>query len=176
MCKSESKDACSGTLPNPLTTPPSFCSGIERFLTLRRHESFTLHSVLVGFRTTDCAWLAPAGIKLEARVTPGDSQKRTELLQEFLWWLFDGFLIPLIKVHRVSLDEHSRDRSDLRTSFSPRQTSTSPRVRRTRRKFCSSAKTTGRCFVGQCLSSCNPPSTKHCLTSVLSRSAQDNPS
>lgn len=46
----------------------------------------------------DCAWLQPAGFVEGSRVTEGDAKKRRELLAEFLWWLFDGFLIPLLKV------------------------------------------------------------------------------
>jgi telomerase reverse transcriptase len=68
------------------------------FLRQRRHETCTLHSLLQGFKVMDCAWLAPAGFVPGARVTEGDARKRRELLAEFLWWLFDGFLIPLLKV------------------------------------------------------------------------------
>jgi hypothetical protein len=32
------------------------------------------------------------------RVSVTDALKRRELLEEFLWWYFDGFLIPLLKV------------------------------------------------------------------------------
>lgn len=73
---------------------------VASFLRLRRYESITLHSVLQGFKVNDCVWLAPAGFYEVSRITEGDARKRRELLAEFVWWLFDGFLIPLLKVRR----------------------------------------------------------------------------
>ena len=59
-----------------------------------------MHNVLQGFRTADCEWLMPhtPGALKQARVSVTDSLKRRELIEEFLFWYFDGFLIPLLKV------------------------------------------------------------------------------
>lgn len=35
----------------------------------------------------------------QRRVSVSDSLKRRELLEEFLFWYFDGFILPLLKVH-----------------------------------------------------------------------------
>ena len=67
---------------------------------MRRYETFTLHNVLQRFRTSDCDWLASdsMGAQKQARVSVTDSIKRLELIQEFMFWYFDSFLIPLIRV------------------------------------------------------------------------------
>ena len=80
-----------------VTNPPD--ADIKTFIAARRYESMTLHHVLQGFRTTDCAWLGPAGsAQSNARTSVSDSLKRRELLEEFLFWYFDSFLLQLLKV------------------------------------------------------------------------------
>jgi len=66
----------------------------------RRFETVSLHRVLQGFSTTDCDWLTPSGVPgcHHGRVHVTDSLKRRELLEEFMFWYFDAFVIPLIKV------------------------------------------------------------------------------
>lgn len=43
------------------------------------------------------AWLIPAHISPFAKIAASDMQKRKEILQEFLYYLFDSLLIPLIR-------------------------------------------------------------------------------
>lgn len=73
---------------------------------MRRYETFTLHSVLQGFCTSDCDWLAPdtPGAQKQSRVSVTDSLKRLELVQEFLFWYFDSFLTPLIRASHLPID------------------------------------------------------------------------
>lgn len=42
----------------------------------------------------------PPGHKaqVQGRVCVSDSLKRRELLEEFMFWYFDGFIMPLLKV------------------------------------------------------------------------------
>ena len=79
---------------------------------MRRYETFTLHSILQNFRTSDCVWLMPntPGSLKQGRVSVSDSLKRLELLQEFLFWYFDSFLIPLIRVRWKSLRSSHKPR------------------------------------------------------------------
>ncbi|PIL35516.1 hypothetical protein GSI_02244 [Ganoderma sinense ZZ0214-1] len=72
---------------------------VKHMITARRYETSTVHNVLQGFRTTDCDWLMPhtPGARKQSRVSVTDSLKRRELAEEFLFWYFDGFLIPLLK-------------------------------------------------------------------------------
>lgn len=72
---------------------------LKRFIACRRYETFTLHRLLQGFSTSDCEWLMPPGHKaqVQGRVCVSDSLKRRELLEEFMFWYFDGFIMPLLK-------------------------------------------------------------------------------
>ena len=45
----------------------------------------------------------------QGRVSVSDALKRRELLEEFMFWYFDGFLMPLLKVRRNSADRSSED-------------------------------------------------------------------
>lgn len=67
---------------------------------MRRYETTTLHNLLQGFRISDCEWLMPdsPGAHKQARVSVSDTLKRLELLQDFIYWYFASFLIPLIRV------------------------------------------------------------------------------
>lgn len=79
--------------------------GIKEFIVARRFETVSLHHVLQGLSTTDCDWLIPRGVPgcFHGRVPVTDSLKRRELLEEFMLWYFDSFVIPLIKVREHSM-------------------------------------------------------------------------
>jgi telomerase reverse transcriptase len=83
---------------------------VRKFIEARRFETFSLHFLLQGFSTADCEWLMPPGEKAreQGRVCVSDSLKRRELLEEFMFWYFDGFLMPLLKVGSTlpPKDEH----------------------------------------------------------------------
>lgn len=72
---------------------------VKQFITGRRYEVMTLHSVMQGMSTSECDWLLPLR-------KPGqqyyhnsvESLKRRELLEEFIFWYFDQFVLPLLKV------------------------------------------------------------------------------
>jgi hypothetical protein len=73
---------------------------VKEFITGGRYETLSLHHVLQGFSTAECDWLIPPGAAAlhQPRVSVTDSLKRRELLEEFMFWYFDSFVIPLIKV------------------------------------------------------------------------------
>lgn len=51
-----------------------------------------------GFRMSDCEWLLPPNKRARCqRATASDDKKRQEILSEFLYWLFDAFLMPLLR-------------------------------------------------------------------------------
>lgn len=77
-----------------------YIADVKEFIMARRFETVSLHHVLQGFTTTDCDWLIPRGAPgcYHGRVPVTDSLKRRELLEEFMFWYFDSFVIPLIKV------------------------------------------------------------------------------
>lgn len=72
---------------------------IDRFVRLRRFESMSLHDVLQGMRLHDIAWLSPPQLDMGNSLSKSDFAKRKELMAELLYYLFDSFLIPLIRGH-----------------------------------------------------------------------------
>lgn len=62
-----------------------------------------MHTVMQGFSVKACRWLEPDNFIPGDRVSAGDAKKRKELVEEFIWWLFEDVLIPLLKVRTHSL-------------------------------------------------------------------------
>ena len=64
----------------------------------------SLHTVMQGIRTSECEWLLPVSLtsgKLKLlRHTPAETHKRDELMREFIFWYFDQFLVPLLRVSK----------------------------------------------------------------------------
>jgi telomerase reverse transcriptase len=52
--------------------------------------------MLTAFQISDVAWLTPPGLGHQ-KSSQSDTRKRTEIFYEFLYYLFDSFLIPLIR-------------------------------------------------------------------------------
>ena len=73
---------------------------VKLFIRSRRYENLTLHRILQGFSTSACDWLFPpgGGAQKQSRVSVSDALKRRELLEEFIYWYFDSFVLPLLKV------------------------------------------------------------------------------
>jgi telomerase reverse transcriptase len=53
--------------------------------------------MLIDLQVGSLAWLRPPGQDNDAKMARSDFAKRKELLLEFVYWLFDSFLIPLIR-------------------------------------------------------------------------------
>ncbi|KAF3355829.1 hypothetical protein VdG1_06567 [Verticillium dahliae VDG1] len=84
---------------------------VHHFVKLRRFESLSLSEVASGLKVTDIGWLAPPGLKSQ-KTSLTDMNKRLEILNEFLYYVFDSLLIPLLRsnfyvtessVHRYKL-------------------------------------------------------------------------
>ncbi|KAL1844292.1 hypothetical protein VTJ49DRAFT_2349 [Mycothermus thermophilus] len=73
-----------------------FLKKVHHFIHLRRFESLCLHEVMQGMKTTDLEWLTPPALSGH-KCSQSDTRKRTEIFYEFLYYLFDSFLIPLIR-------------------------------------------------------------------------------
>lgn len=108
-----------------------FLKKVHHFIHLRRFESMCLHEVMQGMKVISrrhqprglrcrvpaltvtqirgVEWLAPPGFG-EKNMSQSDMRKRTEIFYEFLYYLFDSFLIPLIRsnfyVTESSVDRH----------------------------------------------------------------------
>lgn len=72
---------------------------IVTFIKARRYETLSLHQLMQGLSTDDCAWIA-AGQR-GSKTSVDEALKRRDLVHELMYWFFDGFLIPLLKVSPV---------------------------------------------------------------------------
>ncbi len=86
---------------------------IDVFVCMRRYESLTLHEVLQHLKVnspsreplnnsntlqiTKISWLVPTGEHTSDKLSRSDFSKRVEILSEFLYYIFDSFLVPLIR-------------------------------------------------------------------------------
>lgn len=78
---------------------------VDRFVRMRRFESLNLHEVCQGLKITCIPWLATpqASSASQQQQRPklcrSDMQKRTELLHEFVYFVFDSIVIPLLRTN-----------------------------------------------------------------------------
>ncbi|KAL8924369.1 MAG: hypothetical protein Q9172_002716 [Xanthocarpia lactea] len=70
---------------------------VDQFIRLRRFESLTLHTVSQDLKIASMAWLAPSNVQDGGHISSSDLNKRKELFLEFLYYVFDSILIPLIR-------------------------------------------------------------------------------
>ncbi|KAF3315486.1 hypothetical protein TWF173_003404 [Orbilia oligospora] len=90
-----------GTGKSVLKNRDVFFGHMETFVKLRRYETLSLHDVMQGFKLTDFTWLhqkepnANGKIRLDA----ADTKHCTSLFAEFIYYLFDSLVIPLIRAH-----------------------------------------------------------------------------
>ncbi|KAJ5782388.1 Telomere reverse transcriptase [Penicillium paradoxum] len=75
---------------------------VDRFIKLRRFESLSLHQVCKSIKITSIPWLEPPQVQTSrsetrSKISLSDLHKRTEILHEFIFWIFDAILIPLIR-------------------------------------------------------------------------------
>lgn len=72
-----------------------FLANVDCFVKLRRFESVSLNDVMHGMKTSAIPWLSHT--KPTAKGSQSDTFKRLELFHEFLYYIFDSLLIPLIR-------------------------------------------------------------------------------
>lgn len=70
---------------------------VRRFITAKQFETTSLHSLSQNLRVNDFRWLH-GNNRSGQRVAPGEMKKRKELVLDLIHWIFECFLIPLIKV------------------------------------------------------------------------------
>ncbi|KAI9740924.1 MAG: hypothetical protein M1818_004530 [Claussenomyces sp. TS43310] len=71
---------------------------INSFIQLRRFESLSLHQVVQGMKINEITWLASFNV-VGTRCSQTDTQKRLELFHEFVYYVFDSLLIPLVRTN-----------------------------------------------------------------------------
>ncbi|KAJ5391980.1 hypothetical protein N7509_007470 [Penicillium cosmopolitanum] len=77
---------------------------VDSFIKMRRYENISLHSVCKNIKVTKIPWLIPPNLQdqyaeTQGKVSLSDFQKRTELLHEFVYYVFDSIIIPLIRTN-----------------------------------------------------------------------------
>ncbi|KIY34721.1 telomerase reverse transcriptase [Cryptococcus gattii E566] len=75
-------------------TQPGYASC--QFITAKQFETTSLHSLNQNLRINDFRWLH-GNNRSGQRVAPGEMKKRKELVLDLIHWIFECFLIPLIK-------------------------------------------------------------------------------
>ena len=71
---------------------------IDAFVRLRRFENLSLHQVSQGLRIGSISWLSLQGDSNKS-MSKTDHSKRLEILHEFLYYIFDSLLTPVIRAH-----------------------------------------------------------------------------
>lgn len=75
-----------------------FMGNLDRFVKLRRYETLSLHEVMQGMKLVEFSWLSTpnAGGK---KLSETDARKRLQILAEFMYYMFDSLLVPLLRAH-----------------------------------------------------------------------------
>jgi telomerase reverse transcriptase len=80
----------------------SIMGAVDIFVCLRRYESFSLHDVIQGIGIKDVDWLKPLkphGTTGDSSMSRSDFATRKDVLSELIYYMFDSYLIPLIRSH-----------------------------------------------------------------------------
>ncbi|OAP62484.1 hypothetical protein AYL99_04689 [Fonsecaea erecta] len=87
-----------GTGPGGQQNYEMMMNRIDEFVRMRRFETMSLHEVVQGMHVRSIAWLV--GPKcLDGRLSRSDFKKRLEIFHEFVYYIFDSLLIPIIRAH-----------------------------------------------------------------------------
>ncbi|RMD43955.1 hypothetical protein DV735_g1255, partial [Chaetothyriales sp. CBS 134920] len=70
---------------------------VDHFVHARRFETLSLHQVTQHIKIKSVEWLGPHPVRRHVNVCKSDMAKRTEIFHEFIYYLFDSLLIPLIR-------------------------------------------------------------------------------
>jgi len=78
----------------------------RRLITVKQFEPINLHSILEDVKVADFRWVQILGV----RPNQAESRLQKILVERFLHWLFEEYLVPLIKVNDEILRlEHVTD-------------------------------------------------------------------
>ncbi|KAL5345486.1 Telomerase reverse transcriptase [Pseudogymnoascus australis] len=69
---------------------------MDRFVDLRRFETLSLHDAVQGMKISAIPWLN-CGSSEDAKGSQSDTRKRWEMFYEFMYYIFDSLIIPLIR-------------------------------------------------------------------------------
>lgn len=78
---------------------------IEKFVSARRNETFSMNNVMQNFKVSACTWALASGPK--TRLTTTASLMQRQLVENLLYWILEHLVVDLLKVssylsHHVS--------------------------------------------------------------------------
>jgi telomerase reverse transcriptase len=85
---------------------------VDNFVRLRRYETTSLHDVMQGITLSDIQWPASAKADQKSNMSRSDFETRKDIMSELLYYVFDSYLIPLIRSH-FYVTESSAHRNQL---------------------------------------------------------------
>lgn len=103
----------------------------RRLVTAKQFEPINLHSILEDVKTADFDWVQLSGI----RPNQAESRIQRTLVERCLHWLFEEYLIPLLKVtYRIAaLHDCNADQRTLSTLPKPQRPNIRQSTTRTKR-------------------------------------------
>ncbi|XP_068932525.1 telomerase reverse transcriptase isoform X2 [Petaurus breviceps papuanus] len=72
-----------------------FFKNVKKFLTLGKHDKFSLRELMWKMRVKDCTWLAL--VKGNHFVPASEHRLREEILAKFVYWLMDTYVVELLR-------------------------------------------------------------------------------
>ncbi|XP_020832373.1 telomerase reverse transcriptase isoform X1 [Phascolarctos cinereus] len=72
-----------------------FFKNVRKFLTLGKHDKFSLRELMWKMRVKDCAWLAL--VQGNHFVPASEHRLREEILAKFVYWLMDTYVVELLR-------------------------------------------------------------------------------
>ncbi|KAI9171577.1 Telomerase reverse transcriptase [Paramyrothecium foliicola] len=75
-----------------------FLRKVDHFVKLRRYETMNLFEISQDFKITALEWLRGPGT-VGQKACRTDTEKRIEIFHEFIYFIFDSLLIPLIRTN-----------------------------------------------------------------------------
>lgn len=72
----------------------AFYKNLQRFITLRKGEVFSLGQMVDSIKPTSCGWLK---LSKNKRIPPSESEKQKEVLYRWIWWLVRDYIMVILK-------------------------------------------------------------------------------
>ncbi|TIB12060.1 hypothetical protein E3P77_01177 [Wallemia ichthyophaga] len=86
---------------------------VDAFISMRKYETLTLHAIVQGLQVNDFKCFYSAHYKQEngrsERIPPSEQTKVTQVVLEWIYWIFEDLLIPLLK-NTFYVSDSSADR------------------------------------------------------------------
>ncbi|CCU74861.1 telomerase reverse transcriptase [Blumeria hordei DH14] len=86
-----------GTTELQIRNRRTFYRNVDQFVKRRRYETLSLHEALQGLQIKNIEWLGSS--TYNQKLCQSDYSKRSDLFQEFIYFIFDSILIPLIRTN-----------------------------------------------------------------------------